>query len=380
MVSSQLFIFQEPAVNLQWRMDRTRVALAGLAALAAAMGIGRFAFTPLLPMMQDDAGVSLAQGGYLASANYLGYLAGAVWAMRPARTDIAIRGALLAIALTTFAMGYVHDMLAWTVLRALAGVASAWALVHVSSWALQQAPAGIVFSGVGWGIALAGTICLALMYAGASSSQAWMALGGVALVVTAFVWPTVGEGPERKAQARLSWTPDRARLVICYGAFGFGYIIPATFVPAMAKAVINDPAVFGWAWPIFGATAACSTIFAARLGNRRGWIVGALAMAAGVAAPIFMPGLAGILAAALLVGGSFMVITMAGMQEARQVGGPALMAAMTAAFAVGQIAGPLAVSAFAHTRGGINAALAVAAAVLVASAIVLRRKEQPCPT
>src|SRR2546430_13524654 len=84
---SQLFIFQDAAVNLQWRMDRRRVALAGLAALAVAMGIGRFAFTPLLPMMQDDAGISLAQGGYLASANYLGYLAGALLAMRPARAD-----------------------------------------------------------------------------------------------------------------------------------------------------------------------------------------------------------------------------------------------------------------------------------------------------
>ena len=73
-------------------MDRIRVAFAGLAALAVAMGIGRFAFTPLLPMMQDDAGVSLAQGGYLASANYLGYLAGALWAMRPARAQLAIRG------------------------------------------------------------------------------------------------------------------------------------------------------------------------------------------------------------------------------------------------------------------------------------------------
>src|SRR3989442_10901972 len=182
-------------------MDRARfaAALTGLAALAAAMGIGRFAFTPLLPMMQDDAGVSLAQGGYLASANYLGYLAGALWAMRPARAQVAIRGALLAIALTTLAMGYAHGMPVWLLLRALAGVASAFALVHVSAWSLQQAPAGIVYSGVGWGIALVGVLCLALMNAGTNSSQAWIALGGVCLVVTAFVWPMVGEGPARKA-------------------------------------------------------------------------------------------------------------------------------------------------------------------------------------
>src|SRR2546429_2452894 len=170
-------------------MDRTRVAFAGLAALAVAMGIGRFAFTPLLPMMQDDAGVSLAQGGYLASANYLGYLAGALLAMRPARAQAAIRGALLAIALTTLAMGYAHGMPAWLLLRALAGVASAFALVHVSAWALQQAPAGVIYSGGGWGIALAGAVCLALMRGGARSSQAWNARGGGSPVVHAVGWP-----------------------------------------------------------------------------------------------------------------------------------------------------------------------------------------------
>ena len=362
-------------------MDRIRVAFAGLAALAVAMGIGRFAFTPLLPMMQDDAGVSLAQGGYLASANYLGYLAGALLAMRPARAQVAIRGALLAIALTTLAMGYAHGMPAWLVLRALAGVASAFALVHVSAWSLQQAPAGIVYSGVGWGIALAGVLCLALMHAGASSSQAWITLGALSLVVTAFIWPMVGEGPARKAGARFTWTADHARLVICYGAFGFGYIIPATFVPAMAKNIIDDPAVFGWAWPLFGATAALSTLFVA--GTRRVWTVAALAMAAGVAAPILVPGVAGVLASALLVGGTFMVITMAGMQEAREVGGAnaaPLMAAMTAAFAAGQIAGPLLVAVVLHAGGGVSSALAIAAASLVLSAIALGAKEKPCPT
>jgi MFS family permease len=359
------------------------VAFTGLAALAVAMGIGRFAFTPLLPMMQDDAGVSLAQGGYLASANYLGYLAGALWAIRPARADVAIRAALLAIALSTFAMGYAHGMLAWTVLRALAGVASAWALVHVSSWALQQAPAGIVFSGVGWGIALAGVVCLALMHAGASASQAWIALGAIALAVTALVWPMVGrEQSIRTTRPDFSWTADRVRLVICYGAYGFGYIIPATFVPAMAKAVIDDPAVFGWAWPLFGATAAVSTLFAAGHGNRRVWTIAALAMAAGVAAPLVAPGAAGILASALLVGGTFVVITMVGMQEAREVAGAnaaSLIAAMTAAFAAGQVAGPLVVS-YLVQRSGFGTALALASAVLVLSAIALGSKEKSCPT
>src|SRR5438067_11051698 len=113
-------------------VTRVRAALAGSAALALAMGIGRFAFTPLLPLMQDDAGLSLADGGYLAAANYVGYLVGALWAARPARAARAVHVSLVAIAMTTAAMGLVHVMAWWLVLRFAAGVASAWALVHVS--------------------------------------------------------------------------------------------------------------------------------------------------------------------------------------------------------------------------------------------------------
>jgi MFS family permease len=361
------------------------VALAGLAALVVAMGIGRFAFTPLLPMMQADSSLSLAQGGYLAAGNYVGYLAGALWAMRPARAHVAIRASLVAIAITTLAMGVTHSMLAWILWRTLAGVASAWALVHVSAWSLQQLAGrklgGVVFSGVGWGMVLAGGLCIALMVAGATSSQAWIMLGIVSLGVTAALWPLIKPtGVSASAAIGFRWTASAIRLVLCYAAFGFGYIIPATFVPAMARDIIPDPLVFGWAWPIFGVTAAMSTLFASRADNRRVWTIAALVMAIGVAAPLVVPGVVGVLGSALLVGSTFMVITMAGMQEARQVGGPALMAAMTAAFATGQIAGPLVVSALAHVPGGMTVALCGAAGLLVASAFALVWKEKPCPT
>ena len=370
-----------------------RIALTGLAALAVAMGVGRFAFTPMLPLMQDDAGVSLVQGGYLASANYVGYFAGALWATLPARSPRAIRGALGAIVITTLAMAFVHSMAWWLLLRFLAGVASAWALVHVSSWSLARLPparAGVVFSGVGWGIALAGGLCLALTCFGVSSGQAWIALGAVALLIAAAVWPNVRDESTRAARREAPsfvWSADALRLVLCYGAFGFGYVIPATFVPVMAKAVVTDPAWFGWAWPLFGASAAVSTMAAAclasRYGHRRIWSAASLAMAAGVAAPLVLAGLSGIVLSALLVGGTFMVITMAGMQEARNIAGtqaPALMAAMTASFAAGQIAGPLAVSYVVQRPHGFALVLALASVVLVLSAAALASKEKPCPT
>src|SRR3982750_3715320 len=160
-----------------------RTALAGLAALAAAMGIGRFAFTPLLPLMQAEGGMSLAGGGYLASANYIGYLVGALTA---ARVRLALPISLFAIAAGTLAMGFTHGMVAWLLLRFAAGVVSAWALVQVSAWALPRLSArltGVVFAGVGVGIALAGLACLALMQFRAHASQAWLALGVVALAI-----------------------------------------------------------------------------------------------------------------------------------------------------------------------------------------------------
>jgi predicted MFS family arabinose efflux permease len=368
-----------------------RLALAGLAALALAQGIGRFAFTPLLPMMQDDAGVTIAQGAALAAANYLGYLVGAMWAMRPAPAVLVIRLSIALVAAATLAMGFTHGMATWMVLRFVAGVASAWSLVYVAAWCiarLKPGSMGVVFAGVGTGVALAGLLCLGFAKTGASSAQGWIVLGIVAVLVTAAVWPVFSGpngGAQRAGAARLAWTPEALRLVLCYAAYGFAYIVPATFVPAMAKAIVPDPAIFGWAWPLFGATAAASTIvlarWQARLGARRIWMIAAFVLAAGTAAPLIVPGLAGILVAAVLVGGTFVTITMAGLQVAREVAGAAaapLMAAMTAGFGLGQVAGPLLVAQLGER--GIPIALAGSAVLVAASGLALGSKEKPCPT
>src|SRR5438105_2687779 len=173
------------------------VALAGLIALAVAMGIGRFAFTPILPMMQEDAGVSIAMGGWLASANYVGYLAGAlslIWWRIDATTGIRV--GLATIGLATLAMGLEHHFAVWVVLRALAGVASAWVLIYVSAWCLESLASlgrpelgSTVYAGVGAGIALAGALCLALMRSGAGSAHAWIVLAALALVLAPALWP-----------------------------------------------------------------------------------------------------------------------------------------------------------------------------------------------
>jgi len=369
-------------------------ALAAMAALAVAMGIGRFAFTPILPMMQEDFALSVSEGGWLATANYLGYLAGSLSAIgMRIRPTAAIRAGLLVIGLSTAAMGLEHRFLLWVVLRAAAGIASAWVLIFVSAWTLERLAflgrsdlGGTVYSGVGAGILAAGSACLVVMALHAGSADAWLVLGVVSITVTAAIWPLVKTGPSPDAAQAIAppdlRSPDFRRLVLCYGAFGFGYIIPATFLPAMAKKIVEDPLLFGWAWPVFGAAAAVSTIFAARLkqavSHRAVWIGGHLVMALGIVVPLAVPGLSGIMTAALLVGGTFMVVTMAGMEEARRVAGPhsrALMAAMTSAFALGQILGPVIVSLVIPSTGGFAPALILAASVLVLSAFLLLHKE-----
>ena len=355
----------------------------GLLALAVAMGIGRFAFTPILPMMQADAGLSVAQGGWLASANYFGYLGGAlsILAMRWS-TSTAVRAGLVVVGASTLAMALPLGLPAWMVLRFAAGAAGAWVLVSVSAHT-ASARAPLTFAGVGAGIAVAGLACLVLMAANARSASAWLVLGAVAFAGAAIVWNGFGheaaiDSSQTLADTPGTWTPETIRMVACYAIFGFGYIIPATFLPAMARQVVGDPAIFGWSWPLFGAAAALSTLAVARLrrtnNDRRVWILGHLVMAAGVIVPIAWTGLAGIILAAVLVGGTFMVVTMVGVQEARRVAGihaRKVVATMTAAFAAGQIAGPLVVSSLAGQASGFSIALAASGLLLATSAALL---------
>ncbi|WP_309678832.1 YbfB/YjiJ family MFS transporter [Polaromonas sp.] len=379
-----------------------RACLAGFVALVIAMGIGRFAFTPLLPLMQAAGQLDLTAAAWLASANYLGYFAGASTVSRLGlNPQTLIRASVPLIALLTAAMSWTDQMAGWFALRFGAGVLSAWVLVGTSAWCLAElarsgrpALAGLLYAGVGTGISLAGLYCLLGAGLQLPATTLWWQLGALAALLAAAVLVLVpaADGPERSAAPVAAAAasadaspPAQRRLVIAYGCFGFGYILPATFLPAMARAVLDDPAFFGWAWPVFGLAAAASTWLASRYFSSASriqlWVASQLLMAAGTALPAFWPSAATVLLSATLVGGSFMVITMAGLQEARARAGAQatrLLGQMTAAFAVGQIAGPIASAllglGFAGAMDGIRVALVIATLVLVASALWLLRR------
>ena len=250
-------------------------------------------------------------------------------------------------------------------LRAAAGVFSAWALVCASSWCLaelarRQAPqlGAWIYTGVGLGIALAGA--LAWLGGRQPASWLWLELGLIAVAGAVFVGLGLQgrsmaphrQGHTLRRQPRQAPSTGTWLLVLCYGIFGFGYIVPATFLPAMAQQQVPDPLVFGLTWPLFGLAAALSVAAAARWlsgwPRRRVWALAHGTMALGTALPLATQALWALAASAVLVGGTFMVATMAGLQLAREQS-PAnptpLLARMTVAFAAGQIAGPLLVRA-----------------------------------
>jgi len=389
------------------------VCAAALLALAVAMGVGRFAFTPLFPFMVRDGLLGGANGAWLAASNYLGYLLGALLAARlRAPAWLLLVGGLLATLAVTAGMGASAGLPAWLALRFAAGLLSAWTLVATTGWGLawlaalgRPQLAGVIFAGVGLGIAAVGLFCLVAAGPATSSRGLWLALAGFAALLAvppllAAPWlrepPGASAAPAGSAAAAAAaaaaatgpQADGRAartgRLVFCYALFGFGYILPATYLPAQARQLVDDPHVFGWAWPLFGLAAAGSTLGVAwglRHANRlRVWAVSHGLMAAGVLLPVLWPALASVGLAALLVGGTFMVVTMVAMQEARESApgrAAEVLGRMTAGFALGQLLGPLVTVALGATGVGagaaLRAALALAALGLLAGAALLWR-------
>jgi MFS family permease len=374
------------------------------------MGIGRFAFTPLFPLMVRDGLLDSHAGAMLAAANYLGYLAGALAASRlRIKPALLLALGLAGTVLITAAVGWTASGVWWAVLRFLAGVMSAWTLVATSAWGLgwlaaigRPDLAGVQFSGVGIGIAAAGLFCL-LLGSALPSPQLWIglaALGALASALPLVLSRSLPTPTPPPAAAAVSIGPAAPQatsgLVVCYTLFGFGYILPATYLPALARQLVDDPAVFGLAWPVFGTAAAISTVLvswrlakAPRLGV---WASAHLLMAVGVLLPAVWTSLASVTLAALLVGGTFMVITMVGMQEARaRAEGQAtrVLGRMTAGFAVGQLAGPLVSAGIARLTAteaaALHMALALSALGLLGSAAwlwktnshIAHRKGQP---
>lgn len=337
------------------------LAIGGLAALAAAVGIGRFVYTPILPLMVEDLGMTKGAAGLLASANFAGYLAGALLAATPTVSGSRRRWLLLALivsSLTTGAMACASSTVAFLTLRFTGGVASAFVLVFASALVLDRLGAAgrpdlsaVHFAGVGTGIALSAAFVSSLAAWGGGWRSLWLASGLssiLAVGIVAGLIPDRLEAPIAMAPRPSGAKPWLAALVAAYGLFGFGYIITATFLVAIVRGSAQVHAFEPLVWLVVGLTAAPSvalwTSVGEKIGIARAFALACGVEAVGVGASVLWLTPPGMLLAAALLGGTFMGITALGLIRARRLsqGDPRrTLAVMTAAFGFGQIVGPL---------------------------------------
>jgi predicted MFS family arabinose efflux permease len=377
-----------PAVNHR----ALSVAFGGFVALAIAMGIGRFVYTPILPFMAEGLGLTKGEAGLIASANFLGYLLGALGAASASlpggRRAWAI-AALAVSAVSTGAMGLASYLPIFLVLRFIGGVASAFTLVFASALVLDRlAAAGrpaliaLYFAGVGSGIVLSALLVAGLAAAGCDWRVFWLASGALSLLglgAVVLLVPGMAEAKPAGAPPRGGAIDRRLlALIAAYGLFGFGYVITATFISTIVRASPDLKSLEPVIWLIVGLAAVPSVAIWAwvgrRIGNGRGFALACLVEAAGVTLSVLATEPSAVTLSAVLLGGTFVGITATGLVNARElstVDPRRNLALMTAIFGIGQMIGP-SFAGFVHDLSGNFRlpSLAAAATLVIAAALV----------
>lgn len=399
----------DPSIN-PYAIPPWVVALTGMLALAVAMGIGRFAFTPLLPMMLQDGVIDLQQGSWLAMSNYVGYWLGAMacmlqpwlWRRVLRRSHFAmvhaVRWGLGLTVVLTLAMA-LNWPAVWPVLRFGAGVASALVFVYTSGWCLARLAAagvprlgGVIYVGPGLGILISGLSASSMVSLGVASFTGWLVFGALALVLTAAIWPqlSVARSPRAAVSAAVpaGTTAQGAAgpvsmgvLTLAYGLAGFGYIISATFLPVMAREALPGSPLQDLFWPLFGLAIAAGALLTTRLPDhwdRRQLLIGGYAMqATGLLLAVWWPSLGSYAVGSVLLGLPFTAISLFAMQEVRRVqplAASAFMGLLTASYGLGQIAGPALVALILEhnpdVMAGFSLALHTAAGALLVGMVL----------
>jgi MFS family permease len=337
------------------------LATGGLIAMAAAIGIGRFIYTPILPPMIEDLHLSKGQAGLIAAANFVGYLAGALAAtgssgVRNQRVRLLIALALSAV--TTGWMAWTNVMPEFLVWRFIGGMASAYVLVLASALVLERLAAtghgalsAIHFSGVGTGITISAALTWMLTSLGYSWRAMWVGGGVLALAavvaVAVLVSPAASGATRASGEATAKHDRRLGLLTAAYGLFGFGYVITATFIVAIVRGSDQAAPYEPLFWLAFGLSAIPSVALWVGTGKAIGvmpaFAIACLMEAVGVFASVASADVASLFLASALLGGTFMGLTALGLIAARDLApGHAgrWVGILTSAFGVGQIVGP----------------------------------------
>lgn len=374
--------------------QRIKVLGAGIFSLILVMGVARFSYTPLLPLMQQQAGLGVAEAGWLAAINYTGYLCGAIIASLI--SDLALKDRLYRVGLvvaivSTAVMGLSTDVTVWALSRFFAGLSSAAGMLLgtglILNWLIRhnhRSELGIHFAGIGIGIAGC-AVAVAAMSHWLDWREQWFAFTvmGCLLLVPALRWlpPPDSSGLTKSGQKMVDKPPSALFMRIFMAAYfcaGIGYVISATFIVAIVDRL---PGLGGQGTLVFmaigiAATPACFNwdLIARRTGDLNALILAAVLQIVGILLPVMAGGLFAAVFGALLFGGTFigmvsLVLTMAGRYYPTR---PAkMMGKMTLSYGAAQIIGPAVTGWLAARLGSYEAGLYLAAAVMLIGALLL---------
>lgn len=356
---------------------------AGAAVLFVAMGVGRFAYTPLLALMRVDAGLTVAMAGVLASSNLAGYLAGAALTMHPGvrrRRAVLTAWAAVTVVLTTAAMAL--PPVWWMAARFATGVASGICFVLVVSLILDRLAKdalrfgiALVFAGIGSGIAGSGALVM-LFAAYGGSRAAWLGLAAVSAVLVLVALPALPRDiPVTDSQPGRAGADARGPvflwLAFAYGIEGAAYIIPGTFLVALVKEIPGLASYAAGAWILVGIVAIPSALMwnaaARRWSTRAAFLAALVLQTVGLVAPILLPGWTGVLILAVTLGGTFIGIgqlASAFGRELRPHRSNVALGQLTVLYGIGQVAGPLIATRISLATGSYRGALVFAAGAL----------------
>lgn len=362
-----------------------QVILGGICGLVLTIGLARFAYTPLLPLMQAQAGLSDVMGGWLASINYLGYMSGALLAAwiddARLRQRLYSAGLVLSLLITAL-MGLSDNVWVWAISRYLGGLCGAAGMLLgsglVLNWLMRHGrrpELGLHFTGLGLGIVVSALGAFVMAEWRLSWAAQWLgfAAAGLLFLLPAWAWrPPVP--PAANAQAAAYRPPSRRWLglmTLMYFCAGWGFVISATFTVAIVE---RQPALAGqgpWAWALVGLAATPAVFLWDKLARRWGELR-ALLLAFGlqtlsVLLPAWSNGLAAALTGAFLYGATFigivsLTLALVGRRSPSNPG--KAMARLTLSYGLAQVGAPALAGAMAQASGSYRGALWITAAVL----------------
>jgi predicted MFS family arabinose efflux permease len=374
-------------------LTKFRVYFAGISSLIVTVGVARFSYSLLLPIMQDGAGLTELGGGWLASTNFMGYMSGVLLAASLHNMNYKYnlhRLYLILSVLTSAAMVMTTDMVTWAVLRFIAGVCASGGFIIASGLILKwlvkhhhRAELGIHFSGAGLSIIITSLLVEFMLTISADWQQQWLALAVMAAVfaIPAWLWmphPFIDGQVGGTAKDTPPSKVFKSLMMLAYFCAGYGYAVSSTFIVDIVERVEGLQGQGGLAFLLVGLAATPAALIWDRIARRTGYIkaliIAYILQAIGIILPAINDSLPVVILSALMFGGTFiacvsMVLTMAGKFYPSN---PAkFMGTMTLAYGAAQILAPVCTGYLTETFGSYDIGLYVSAAIVMIGTLFL---------